>query len=410
MPTASGRPASPAIQINTGKGCHLDADMVRTALARLGTPANGILFIENVGNLVCPAGFDLGEAHKVVIVSVTEGEDKPLKYSGMFAAADLMVVTKTDLLPHLDFDVDRLIDNARRVNPTIGVLKLSAKSGEGMDRWMHWLASARVRFASPRTRRLRMNAHGRAHFDTGHGAAAVDPRRLRLRVRGLVQGVGFRPHVWRLAMRAELTGFALNDQDGVLIEVQGDVDAFVDDLVAEAPPLARIDGVESELCPLVPGESDFVIRASEQSGSARTAITPDVAICEACLAELFDPANRRYLYPFITCTHCGPRFTVTRHLPYDRATTSLTAFPLCEACAAEYADPADRRFHAETTCCPTCGPQLDIRLKRSAPASAPVRSWRSRDSAVSISSVTHATKMPSSGCARVSAATASRSL
>ena len=134
----------PAIQINTGKGCHLDADLVRTAMDRLGTPANGILFIENVGNLVCPAGFDLGEAYKVVIVSVTEGEDKPLKYSGMFAASALMVVTKTDLLPHLDIDIDRLIENARRINPTIGVLKLSAKSGEGMDRWIHWLETARA--------------------------------------------------------------------------------------------------------------------------------------------------------------------------------------------------------------------------------------------------------------------------
>ena len=134
----------PAIQINTGKGCHLDADLVRTAMARLGRPDNGILFIENVGNLVCPAGFDLGEAHKVVIVSVTEGEDKPLKYSGMFAASALMVVTKTDLLPHLDIDVDHLIENARRINPTIGVLKLSAKSGEGMDRWIHWLETARA--------------------------------------------------------------------------------------------------------------------------------------------------------------------------------------------------------------------------------------------------------------------------
>ncbi|MGA2568784.1 MAG: hydrogenase nickel incorporation protein HypB, partial [Pseudolabrys sp.] len=135
---------APAIQINTGKGCHLDADLVRTGMSRLGTPANGILFIENVGNLVCPAGFDLGEAHKVVIVSVTEGEDKPLKYSGMFAASGLMVVTKTDLLPHLDIDIDRLIDNARRINPTIGVLKLSAKTGEGMDRWIHWLETARA--------------------------------------------------------------------------------------------------------------------------------------------------------------------------------------------------------------------------------------------------------------------------
>ena len=135
---------APAIQINTGKGCHLDADLVRTAMGRLGIPANGILFIENVGNLVCPAGFDLGEAHKVVIVSVTEGEDKPLKYSGMFAASALMVVTKIDLAPHLDIDIDRLIDNARRINPTIGVLRLSAKSGEGMDRWMHWLETARA--------------------------------------------------------------------------------------------------------------------------------------------------------------------------------------------------------------------------------------------------------------------------
>jgi hydrogenase nickel incorporation protein HypB len=133
-----------AIQINTGKGCHLDADQVRTGVSRLGTPQKGVLFIENVGNLVCPAGFDLGEAHKVVIVSVTEGEDKPLKYSGMFAASDLMVVTKIDLLPHLDFDIGRLIDNARRINPTIGVLKLSAKSGEGMDRWTHWIETARA--------------------------------------------------------------------------------------------------------------------------------------------------------------------------------------------------------------------------------------------------------------------------
>ncbi len=135
---------APAIQVNTGKGCHLDADLVRGALTRLGAPPSGVLFIENVGNLVCPAGFDLGEAQKVVIVSVTEGEDKPLKYSGMFAAADMMVVTKTDLLPHLEFDVDRLIDNARRVHPGIAVLKVSAKTGDGMDRWLQWLDAART--------------------------------------------------------------------------------------------------------------------------------------------------------------------------------------------------------------------------------------------------------------------------
>lgn len=205
-----------------------------------------------------------------------------------------------------------------------------------------------------------MDVH--ATTDTGYGRAVVDRRRLRLHVRGVVQGVGFRPHVWRLATRDALTGFALNDQDGVLIEVQGQVDDFVDDLIAGAPPLARIETVESERLPLVWGESDFVIRDSAHAGAARTAITPDVAICQACLAELFDPANRRYLYPFITCTHCGPRFTVTNRLPYDRASTSLAEFPLCQACVAEYCDPADRRFHAETTCCPSCGPRLDMPL------------------------------------------------
>ena len=187
-------------------------------------------------------------------------------------------------------------------------------------------------------------------------------RRLRLRVRGQVQGVGFRPHVWRLAMRDSLTGFALNDRDGVLLEVQGDVGAFVEDLVTLAPPLARIDAVEQEPRPVVAHERRFVIRDSAPTGPARAAIAPDVATCPDCLAELFDPANRRYLHPFIACTQCGPRFTVTRRLPYDRPTTAMADFPLCSACAAEYADPMDRRFHAETTCCPACGPRLDMAL------------------------------------------------
>lgn len=133
----------PAIQVNTGKGCHLDAAMVDQACDALHIH-DGVLFIENVGNLVCPAGFDLGEAHKVVIASVTEGEDKPLKYPNMFAAASLMLVSKTDLLPHLDFDVDALIANARQVNPSIGVIRTSAKSGEGLDRLVDWIAAARV--------------------------------------------------------------------------------------------------------------------------------------------------------------------------------------------------------------------------------------------------------------------------
>lgn len=133
----------PAIQVNTGKGCHLDAHMVGHALDNLPELQGGHLFIENVGNLVCPAAFDLGEAHKIAILSVTEGEDKPLKYPDMFYAADLMILNKTDLLPHLDFDVAKCISYARQVNPDIKVLQLSAKSGEGMAEWIEWLESNR---------------------------------------------------------------------------------------------------------------------------------------------------------------------------------------------------------------------------------------------------------------------------
>jgi hydrogenase nickel incorporation protein HypB len=134
---------APAIQINTGKGCHLDAHMVGHAVDGLSPAEGSVVFIENVGNLVCPAAFDLGEAHKAVILSVTEGEDKPIKYPDMFAASDLVLVNKTDLLPHLDFDVEEAITNARKVNPAIKVLKVSARTGEGMDAWIAWIMAAR---------------------------------------------------------------------------------------------------------------------------------------------------------------------------------------------------------------------------------------------------------------------------
>ncbi len=130
---------APAIQINTGKGCHLDANMVGQALDKLELAEQSLLFIENVGNLVCPAAFDLGEAAKVAILSVTEGEDKPLKYPDMFQAARLMLLNKCDLLPYLDFDVERAVENARRVNPAIEIIRVSATSGEGMDEWLAWI-------------------------------------------------------------------------------------------------------------------------------------------------------------------------------------------------------------------------------------------------------------------------------
>ena len=183
----------------------------------------------------------------------------------------------------------------------------------------------------------------------------------RLRVTGVVQGVGFRPFVWRLARELDLAGWVRNDAAGVEISIEGDaqaVAALQERLSREAPPLARVDGVAAwNGAP--EGLRDFAILESG-GGTVSTAIGHDTAPCAACLAELFDPAGRRWRHGFITCTHCGPRYTVTRRLPYDRAQTSLAPFPLCPACAREYGDPVDRRFHAETTCCPACGPKLEL--------------------------------------------------
>lgn len=182
------------------------------------------------------------------------------------------------------------------------------------------------------------------------------PARLRVRVRGVVQGVGFRPFVYGLANRFDLSGFVLNDSDGVLIEIEGAHAGAFDALTRERPPLARIEAVETQEISVL-GSSDFTIEHSA-GGSSRTRISPDVAVCDACLDDLFDPQSRFHLYPFVTCTHCGPRFTLTRKLPYDRAQTSMASFAMCADCARDYRDPTDRRFHAEPIACPACGPKL----------------------------------------------------
>ncbi|MBS4095898.1 MAG: carbamoyltransferase HypF [Sulfuricella sp.] len=192
--------------------------------------------------------------------------------------------------------------------------------------------------------------------------SALSPQSSTLiRVRGTVQGVGFRPFVYRLALELGLNGWVLNDGEGVEIAVSGTaeaIQALLARLEQEAPPLARIDSIESQSVhsALPPG---FTILAS-RGGAANTAVTPDAATCPDCLAELFDPADRRYRYPFINCTHCGPRYTITAHLPYDRPNTSMAGFTLCPACRAEYQDPLDRRFHAQPNACPVCGPRLDL--------------------------------------------------
>lgn len=180
-----------------------------------------------------------------------------------------------------------------------------------------------------------------------------------LHIRGLVQGVGFRPYVWRLAGELGINGWVRNDGDGVTLLAAGQrLDDFLARLPHEKPPLARIDAIDSAASDERPAPG-FVIRDSV-AGAVRTAIGPDAAICPACIADLCDPSNRRWRYAFTTCTHCGPRYTVSAGIPYDRARTSLAAFPLCAPCIAEYTDPRDRRFHAETTCCPDCGPQLRL--------------------------------------------------
>lgn len=144
----------PALQINTGKGCHLDAHMVRHAMQQLNLQNNSLLFVENVGNLVCPAGFDLGEAHKVVILSVTEGEDKPLKYPDIFHAADLMLLNKCDLLPYLSFDVERVIEYARRINPALQIIQISAAQGTGMHGWIEWIKAGQLSVRTDKTERV----------------------------------------------------------------------------------------------------------------------------------------------------------------------------------------------------------------------------------------------------------------
>ncbi|MEZ5285153.1 MAG: carbamoyltransferase HypF [Vicinamibacterales bacterium] len=184
--------------------------------------------------------------------------------------------------------------------------------------------------------------------------------RRRFTVRGVVQGVGFRPFVAGLARRLALVGFVRNDSGAVVIEVEGPepvLDAFAGALTAELPPLAAIDSIAATARePL--GDSAFHIDPSAAAGGRRTSVPPDVATCAACLAELRDPHDRRFAYPFLNCTHCGPRFTIIESLPYDRATTTMRRFGMCDACRAEYEDPGNRRYHAEPTACPDCGPHV----------------------------------------------------
>ena len=188
----------------------------------------------------------------------------------------------------------------------------------------------------------------------------TEARGVRIHITGVVQGVGFRPFVYSLAQRHAISGWVRNTSAGVEIEAAGapsSLEAFVTGLRQEAPPLARIDDVQvADSQP--DGDTEFRILPSQAVEGAFQPISPDVGLCADCLRELRDPADRRYRYPFINCTNCGPRFTIIDDIPYDRPNTTMRAFPMCDDCAGEYHDPADRRFHAQPVACPVCGPQV----------------------------------------------------
>ena len=241
---------------------------------------------------------------------------------------------------------------------------------------------------------------------------------MAITVRGVVQGVGFRPFVYRTARDRGLFGWVQNEADAVRLEVFGpaaEVGDFLETLRSGAPPQARVDSVEIEELPPISvqdlEDALFEIRLAAGDALPQPTIPADLAICDACREEIEDPNQRRYRYPFTNCTNCGPRWSIIRQLPYDRPRTSMAQFPLCPACQAEYDDPADRRFHAQPVACPDCGPQLrlldahgqlksdrDEALQAAAVALARARSWPCRDSADFKSSSTQPMPMPWPAC------------
>ncbi len=203
------------------------------------------------------------------------------------------------------------------------------------------------------------------HHRRGHRSMGSMVERAQLIIKGVVQGVGFRPFVYKLATSLRLTGYVTNTSEGVLIEGEGGaIPEFVHRLRTEAPPLSDITDISITSLPLK-GDADFTIRASTDHavGQPFTLVSPDVSICDDCLHELLDPSDRRYLYPFINCTNCGPRYSITTSVPYDRPNTTMAGFIMCPDCLREYHDPSDRRYHAQPNACPVCGPGVELRMR-----------------------------------------------
>ena len=186
-------------------------------------------------------------------------------------------------------------------------------------------------------------------------------QRVLIHIHGIVQGVGFRPFIHKLVKERGLRGYIKNTSSGVELELEGEreeLSGFIEDIPRRAPKLAVIEAMETEYLPDLAGYEDFRILSSKTEAFRNTLISPDICICDDCLRELRTPGDRRYRYPFINCTNCGPRFTIIKDVPYDRAKTSMSAFPMCPDCDREYHDIEDRRYHAQPDCCPDCGPQV----------------------------------------------------
>ncbi|MBF0520693.1 MAG: carbamoyltransferase HypF, partial [Nitrospirae bacterium] len=197
-------------------------------------------------------------------------------------------------------------------------------------------------------------------------------KRTQITVKGTVQGVGFRPYVYNLAKSCGLSGFVTNTTSGVKIEIEGEeTESFIQKLLKTPPPLSHIDNISSSTV-AVKGGNDFKILTSVIETSAFTMLSPDMSTCGDCLKELFTPSDRRYLYPFINCTNCGPRYTITKTIPYDRVNTTMSDFTMCNDCLSEYEDPGNRRFHAEPNACPRCGPTVEFLTTHPTPSSNPI--------------------------------------